>query len=195
MLLLIIEVILLMIGAYTLYQRSVPKFLLGRAGYEIRGRNAIMIGAVMIAPIPLTLCMTFTLAAINPDIAPDAAVLLEGINLGFAAVLAFILIVVLKQPIKGKADDGSREMTNIEEVIEERVRGAYIYLIIGLFGPIGFVMAPLVFIRTTQALALIDQYQAGEAFKGRAQLWRNLAMLQFTVLAVLAILILAPLLS
>lgn len=195
MLLLILEIILLMIGVVTLYRRSVPSFLMGRAGYQIVGRTATMIGMVMIAPLPLTLCMTLFLATFQSEIAPDMAVILEAVNLGFAAVLSFILIVVLKEPIKGKADDPDfYEPMSIEEEIEQRTRGAYIYLIIGLFGPVGFVMAPLVFIRTTQAISLIEQHQVGQEFRKRAQLWRTLAMLQFSALSILAVVIVAPLL-
>lgn len=49
-------------------------------------------------------------------------------------------------------------------------------LILGGLGPVAFVVAPLAYMRTTQALRLVDQHQVGEQHRGKAQTIRTLSL-------------------
>jgi hypothetical protein len=70
-------------------------------------------------------------------------------------------------------------LAEIEEEIAHRVQGSTVYLGLSVLGLTAMVLCPLVMVRATRALKLIDEYGVGERFRRNARIIRALAAVIF----------------
>jgi hypothetical protein len=90
-----IEIVFLIAGAYALITAKMPSWIVGK-GYKAEGNKVRLLGTLMAATLPIVLCGGFTIGIVgeianfNPT---TVAIIFE---IGFVIVVAIIVAVVLK---------------------------------------------------------------------------------------------------
>lgn len=184
--LLILEIAMLVAGLYALIKGKVPSFIVGGSHFEVKSAPARVMGLIMMLPIPATFVLTLVLAfvmgasgQVDQSTLNVVATALEIVLVVLAGVVTLILFYVFRKPIIATDAEGNPATpeTNIEVEIARKTNGSALYVLLGLFGVTGLVLCPLAYIRTTEALRMIDEHHMGEKYRGRAKAVRIGAIL------------------
>ncbi len=187
----IIEIVMLIAGIWAIATGKMPGVLFGGGQYKIEGSAVRLLGLLLLTPIPLVIAGGIFLTLLLDE---QSAVLygtwLELVVVLAVGIAATIIVRFIRKPIVTNA---SVPNANIEAVIARKAQGSLIYVLLGL-GFVGIILYPLAFIRSGQALHLIDEHKVGERYRNTAKLARILAAVIFLLwLGVIAIIALTAL--
>jgi hypothetical protein len=71
----------------------------------------------------------------------------------------------------------NEDLRKVEARIAKKAQGSLMYALLGIFCFTGIILWPLAFIRANQALRLIDKYQIGKQYRGKANAARIIAVI------------------
>ncbi|MCL4868286.1 MAG: hypothetical protein KJ063_04910 [Anaerolineae bacterium] len=159
--LLIIEIIMLIGGIYALASAKVPSFLLGNH-YQVEGGMARVIGALFIAPLPVSIFIGAALAILLGEHILDYAGIIELLTL-----LGVILLIIALMRTRGLPIE---PVNATEAQVAKKAQGSLMYAILGVIsGPLFLIFGPLAFIYAAQALKLMEKHDVGKQHRGKAQ--------------------------
>lgn len=173
--LLILEIVFLITGAWAIIAGSLPpvllSFLFGKGDYRVDENMMRLFGLLLVSPLPIAFIGSILLYAIWGEAASGSALLLEVGVVVAVAIAAKVFSQKFRFPDE-RDNKGSQELRDIELAIEGKARGALIYAISGVLGPVAFIFGPLAFLRATQALRLIEQHDIGNNYRVTANMAR-----------------------
>ena len=181
---LIIEIILLIGGAYMLFTGKVPEILIGNPGYKVESGTARALGVLLMAPLPVAIVASILLSMQYGSQGTAYATILEVALVVLTLIAAAVLIRVVREPMAVPGVAGMIMATPTDEwLIGRRVNGSLIYLILGGFGITAIFLCPLAYFRANQALKMIRERNVGQIYLGRAQFVRlaSVALLAFWI--------------
>jgi hypothetical protein len=190
----IIEIILLIAGIWTILKAKVPLFISGPQ-YQVEGANARLLGVILILPLPIAFIANFILSIfLDKGTALGSAILVEILVAIIVLVATRIFISRVGQSTITVDKTGQVEnISTLNSIIAKKAQVAIVYAFLGILGPAAIVACPLAFIRTGQALRLINEYKVGESYRGLAYLGRGIAVVAllinvgFTTLVLLSV--------
>lgn len=180
-----IEILFFIFGIWILISGKVPSILVGGNRYVIEGSGARWIGLILLLPLPVGFLTGYALQSALGESGDFYWLVLDVFI--FFLTAAWFLGVARRIRVPRTVPDGSNvfpEDQNVRE-IAYKTNGSLIYAILGIVGPVALVTGPLVFVRTGQALHLIDEHQVGENYKIRVTIARIVALLFFLLWLVL----------
>ena len=194
--LLIIELIMLVAGIWAVATGKLPSLLFGGSHYRLEGRGVRYLGVVLVLPIPVVLASSVVLALFLGEEASGYATILELIIVLGVGMAALIISRVIRQP-SGAIDsrgDVLGSAPDIEAIIGKKAQGSLIYALLGGLGIAAIILCPLAFIRSGQALKMIDEHKVGEHYRKTAKAARILAAVILLFWAAIAVCVLSPVL-
>jgi hypothetical protein len=175
--LLIVEVVMLIGGIWTIVTGRVPSFLVGGGKYQVEGLAARLLGFLLVLPLPVAFLGGLLLGLLFEGGAGYATLLELVIVLG-VAVSAVVLMRVAGKRVEHVSD--------VEAVIAKKAQGALMYALFSVTGVGALICCPLAFVYAGQALRLMDEHGVGEQHRGKAKAARIIAG-AFTLLWVAAV--------
>jgi hypothetical protein len=163
----VIEIIMLVGGLWTVITAKVPSLLVGGGKYDVEGTPARVIGGVLMLPLPAALLAGIVLGVLFGEQGLQYAYWFEIALIIGAGLLAVILMRVAGRPMEQASD--------AEALIAKKAQGALMYALLTATGVGGIIGCPLAFMYAGQALRLIDEHGAGEGYRGRAMAARTIA--------------------
>lgn len=176
--LLIVEVVMLIGGIWTIATGKVPSFLVGGGKYQVEGLAARLLGLLLVLPLPVAFLGAFALGLLFGEDGAGYAALLE-----LAIVLGVAVLAVVLMRVAGKRVE---HVSDIEAVIAKKAQGALMYALFSVTGVGALICCPLAFVYAGQALRLIDEHGVGEQHRGKAKAARIISGV-FTLLWVAAV--------
>jgi len=191
--LLVIEIIMLIAGLWAVATGKLPSLLFGGPRYKLEGRGVRLLGVVLVLPIPVVLAGSVVLALFLGEEATGYATVLELIIVVGVGIAALTISRVIRQP--SVASDGSGKVLgsapDIEAIIGKKAQGSLIYALLGGLGIAAIILCPLAYIRSGQALKMIDDIKVGERYRNTAKTARILSAVILLFWAAIAVCALA----
>ena len=191
----IVEIALLIMGIWALVTAKTPSLIAGPQ-YQIEGRNARLLGIILVLPLPITFVVSFILALFLGQQVVGIIALLEIFLIVIVLITAMIFIRRVRQPIIRTDEAGNviESISDIEATIAKKSQGSMIYAILGVLGFTAIIVCPLAFIRAGQAIQLINKHKIGENYRITANLARIFAAIIFVLYGGIATLLLSGIL-
>lgn len=191
--LLIVEIIMLIAGIWALATGKIPSILFGGPHYKLEGRGVRLLGVILMLPIPVALSGGVVLALLFGEQASGYAILFELAAILVVAIAALVVARHIRQP-RVETDENGQMIeggVDLAPVIGRKAQGSLIYALLGGLGVAAVILCPLAFIRSGQALKMIDKHQLGEQYRGTAKAARILSVVIFVFWAAVAICVLS----
>lgn len=159
--LLILEIGMLLGGIYSVVTAKVPAFLVDGGKHQVEGWAARVVGVLLM--LPLTVAITGGIMAnlFVEENGADFVVTLEYLTLFVVVILTLVLVRLV-----GKR---SAPVSPLEATIKKKAQGSLMYAIFSATGLAAVICCPLAFIYASQALKLIDEYDFGKEYRGKAK--------------------------
>ena len=184
-----LEFLMLAGGIYTLATGKMPAILIGGPKYQIEGPGARIAGALLIVPLPAAFFVGAMLGLFFGEKALGYASVIEGFIVVLFAVAALAVAYSSRQLRVTTDSDGEivPAVSDTEALIARKTRGSLIYVILGGLGVGAIIFCPLAFIRSGQALRLIEEQGIGQEHRTMAKVTRVLSavVLAFWLVAAL----------
>ena len=178
--LLIIEIGMLIAGVWAIATARLPSWLLGGSKYEYEGRGVRWLGLILVLPLPVAFIGGVVLGLLFGEQGTGYAFILEIAIVVVVLVAAIIVGRFIRQPATVSAGEATTaEVPDVEATIAHKARGSLIYALLSVLGPVAIVACPLAYVRSNQALRLIEQHQVGQKHRGTAKAARILAAVIF----------------
>lgn len=185
--LLIIEIAMLIGGIYAIVTGKVPGILIGGGSYEVNGSTARVFGVLWVLPLPVVFIAAVILSMFMGEAGTGYAAILELVTVLGIAVLSVVMLRVVGKPVQAAND--------LETMIARKANGALMYALFSFTGVATAFGAPLAWSYANQALKLIDEHQAGEQYRTKANMARTLAIITVVLWTIGCICLLSLLLS
>jgi len=92
-----VEILLFIMGIYAAITAKLPSWFVGK-GFFAEGSQVRLLGALMIAPLPVAFCAGFTLAIIDPDLTGFASIF-EAFLIFAAALIVALTLKKIRKPV------------------------------------------------------------------------------------------------
>jgi hypothetical protein len=195
--LLLVEIIMLIAGLWALAAGKLPSLLFGGPQYVLEGRGVRWLGLILILPLPIALAGGTVLTLLWGEQGTFYAFGLELLVVCVAGIAALVVARAIRQPrvSAGATGEIGQEAADIEALIAKKAQGSLIYVLLGGTGVGALIFCPLAFIRSGQALKMIEQHGIGERHRRIAEIARALSAILLVAWASIAICLLLPLLT
>ena len=174
--LLIVEAIMFISGIWALVTGTIPSFLFGGPQYKLEGRGVRLIGIVLMIPLPFAFVMGMGLGILLKEDVSGYAFFFELILVLGIGILAMIVSRLIRTPATELENGLVESDVEIEGLIGKKSQGSLIYVLLGGLGFPAIILCPLAFIRSSQALRMIDEYGIGEQYRKMATAARILSV-------------------
>jgi hypothetical protein len=193
--LLLVEIIMLIAGLWALAAGKLPSLLFGGPQYVLEGRGVRWLGLILILPLPIALAGGTVLTLLWGQQGTFYAFGLELLMVCVAGITALVVARAIRQPRVSADATGEigQEAVDIEALIAKKAQGSLTYVLLGGTGVGAPIFCPLAFIRSGQALKMIEQHGIGERHRRIAEIARALSAILLVAWASIAICLLLPL--
>lgn len=159
--LLILEIGMLLGGIYSAVTAKVPAFILDGGNRQVEGRMARIIGVLLMLPLTVAISGGIFSSLFVEENAADYVVALEFLTLFVVVILTLVSVRVAGNKIP--------PVSPLEATIKKKAQGSLMYAMFSATGFAAVICCPLAFIYSSQALKLIDEYDFGKEYRGKAK--------------------------